>query len=209
MSEFWQTVIGVLGSIGIGGAIVAGFSSWVGKVWANRLMAKESAKFREVLERLTKQLERKNYVSKVRFDTEFAIYRELSKNLVLVVQNARVLFPDKGLQYAPVDKQEQIYIKNYQDACRSYNTFSSCLASNCAFIVDDIYHDFESIREKIDHQIQFYHRLFLSGNRIPIDTEEEQTCWSYTEEIYDELKTLQNKLRNYLKTLDVMDQCEL
>ena len=74
MSEFWLTIFGILGSVGGGGAIVAGLSSWLGKVWADRLMVKETAKFREDLERLTKQLERKNYVSKVRFDAEFTIY---------------------------------------------------------------------------------------------------------------------------------------
>ena len=73
MTEFWQTVIGILSSVGVGGAIVAALSSWLGKVWAERLMAKESAMYREKLERLIKDLERKNYVSKVRFDAEFAI----------------------------------------------------------------------------------------------------------------------------------------
>jgi len=64
-TEVLKIALGVIAALGGGGAIVAGLSSWLGKVWADRLMAKETAKFREDLERLTKQLERKNYVSKV------------------------------------------------------------------------------------------------------------------------------------------------
>ena len=93
MSEFWLTIFGILGSVGVGGAIVAGLSSWLGKVWADRLMAKETAKFREDLERLTKQLERKNYVSKVRFDAEFAIYQELCKSSDEMERAVYMLFP--------------------------------------------------------------------------------------------------------------------
>ena len=153
MTEFWQTVIGVLSSVGIGGAIVAGLSSWLGKVWADRLMVKETAKFREDLECLTKQLERKNYVSKVRFDAEFAIYRELSNALVVVVQDSSVLFPMGGLQYVPANEQEkrQMYKECYEKAYKSYFDFSNCLASNSAFIAEDIYRDFESIRKKVCH----------------------------------------------------------
>ena len=122
MNYSWTDVIkivaGVIAALGGGGAIVAGLSSWLGKVWADRLMVKETAKFREDLERLTKQLERKNYVSKVRFDAEFAIYRELSKTLVIVVQDTSLLFPVGGLQYAPASEQakKQMYKEYYEDA---------------------------------------------------------------------------------------------
>ena len=70
----WNTAFEVLGSIFSGGAIVMAMSSWLGKVWANRIIEKETAEYKERLERLCKELERKNHVSKVRFDAEFAIY---------------------------------------------------------------------------------------------------------------------------------------
>ena len=208
MSEFWQTVIGILGSVGIGGAVVAALSSWLGKVWANRLMAEEKAKYEKELERLSKHLERKNYVSKVRFDAEFAIYRELSKTLVIMEQNASLLFPESGLFFGPQDTQAQkeLYQKNYQAAFNAYIAFSHCLASNCAFISEKIFQDFESIRKKVCHQVNFYPMLFLWDNKPAIAQENEEKCWRYTAEIYKEQQALQNKLREYLKTLDVMDE---
>ena len=36
-SSLWQTVLGLLTALGGGGLIVLGLSSWLGKVWADRL----------------------------------------------------------------------------------------------------------------------------------------------------------------------------
>ena len=208
MSEFGLTIFGILGSVGGGGAIVAGLSSWLGKVWANRLMAEEKAKYEKELERLTKQLERKNYVSKVRFDAEFAIYRELNKTLVLVVQDASLLFPIGGLQYTPRDEHatREMYKEYYEDAYKSYTAFSNCLASNSAFIAGDIYQDFESIRKKICQQVNFYPAIIGLTNTPYLSQEKTEECWRYTAEVYAEQQKLQNKLRKYLKDLDVVDE---
>ena len=56
MSELWQTVLGILTSVGVGGAIVCAFSSWLGKIWAQRILAKETSEYKENLERLIKNL---------------------------------------------------------------------------------------------------------------------------------------------------------
>ena len=207
-TDIVKIVAGVIAALGGGGAIVAGLSSWLGKVWADRLMVKETAKFREDLERLTKQLERKNYVSKVRFDAEFAIYRELSKTLVIVVQDTSLLFPVGVLQYAPASEQakKQMYKEYYEDAYKSYTDFSNCLASNSAFIAEDIYQDFESIRKKVCQQVNFYPTIIGMVNTPDLSRKEIEECWSYTAEVYAEQQKLQNKLRKYLKTLDVVDE---
>lgn len=206
--EVLKIVAGVIAALGGGGAIVAGLSSWLGKVWADRLMAEEKAKYEKELERLTKQLERKNYVSKVRFDAEFAIYRELSKTLVIVVQDTSLLFPVGGLQYAPASEQakKQMYKEYYEDAYKSYTDFSNCLASNSAFIAEDIYQDFESIRKKVCQQVNFYPTIIGMVNTPDLSRKKIEECWSYTAEVYVEQQKLQNKLREYLKTLDVLDE---
>ncbi len=212
METSWTDVLkivsGVIAALGGGGFIVAGLSSWLGKVWANRLMAEEKAKYEKELERLAKQLERKNYVSKVRFDAEFAIYRELSKTLVIVVQDTSLLFPVGGLQYAPASEQakKQMYKEYYEDAYKSYTAFSNCLASNSAFIAGDIYQDFESIRKKICQQVNFYPAIIGLTNTPYLSQEKTEECWRYTAEVYAEQQKLQNKLRKYLKALDVVDE---
>lgn len=49
--DILKIVAGVLASIGGGGAIVFGLSSWLGKVWADRLLEKERASYAKDLEK--------------------------------------------------------------------------------------------------------------------------------------------------------------
>lgn len=48
----------ILGAVTFGGFIVAGLSSWLGKVWADRLMQREKAAHDRQLEELRSQLQR-------------------------------------------------------------------------------------------------------------------------------------------------------
>jgi len=74
----------ILASIGGGVAIVFGFSNWLGKVWANRLMTKEKAEYAQELEsfrnRLTQDTESykiKLKKSELIFEKEFIAASEL------------------------------------------------------------------------------------------------------------------------------------
>lgn len=58
MKELFEIASVILLSLGGGGIIVFALSSWLGKVWANRLMAAETAKHSQDLERLRKELSR-------------------------------------------------------------------------------------------------------------------------------------------------------
>ena len=92
-TEVLKIVAGVIAALGGGGAIVAWLSSWLGKVWADRLMVEEKAKYEKELERLAKQLERKNHVSKVRFDAEFTMYQELIEKFMKMVDATLDCYP--------------------------------------------------------------------------------------------------------------------
>ncbi|NNA55628.1 hypothetical protein [Pseudomonas koreensis] len=48
--EVLEVVSGVIISIGGGAAIIGGFSNWLGKVWADRLMEQEKSRFAKELE---------------------------------------------------------------------------------------------------------------------------------------------------------------
>lgn len=205
MSMLWQTIIGILGSIGIGGAIVAALSSWLGKVWAERLMAKETAKYREELERLSKQLERKNYVSKVRFDAEFAIYRELCALTDEMERAVYMLFP-AGVDHLPKDEdaQKEIFTQRYKTASLAYFNASKSLSKNSAFIPKEIFDLFDKMENLCRIQVNLYPYSLRAGVD-KLDTGHEQGCWDRTLEIDKAYKELQEKLREHLKQLDVLD----
>ncbi|HET8923780.1 MAG TPA: hypothetical protein VFN26_12395 [Candidatus Acidoferrum sp.] len=80
--DVWGVAGAVLASLGGGSVIVAAFSNWLGKLWADRLMEKERAQHAKELEKLRSSLERSTrllqgeiektlFVSKTHFETEF------------------------------------------------------------------------------------------------------------------------------------------
>ncbi|MEG2014069.1 MAG: hypothetical protein RR063_12875, partial [Anaerovoracaceae bacterium] len=79
MSAVWQTVFAIIGSVGGAGVIIAAVVKFSSDKIAERLSAKYQLKLDKELEAFKGRLDRKNYVSRVRFDAEFAIYRELSQ----------------------------------------------------------------------------------------------------------------------------------
>jgi hypothetical protein len=205
MKEVFQTALVILGSISCGGSIVAALSSWLGKVWADRLMAKETAKYREKLEGVVKQLERKNYVSKIRFDAEFSIYRELCALFDEMERTVFWLFPT-GIDHLPDDKdaQKEIFEKRYKQAGTALFNASQSLSKNSAFIPKEIYELFLEVNNLCRIQVNLYPYSLRSGLQ-KLDIKHENECWERTITIDESYKKLQEKLREYLKALDVLE----
>ena len=76
LSDVLQIVATGVMSIGGGGAIVLGLSSWLGKVWANRLMESEKETHARDLERLRSELQRTNEVELSKLKEELDIYKQ-------------------------------------------------------------------------------------------------------------------------------------
>jgi hypothetical protein len=74
--EIWKTTAAILTALGGGGAIVAAFSGWLGKLWAEKLMAKEKAKHEAELAELRSKLERNNQDNLARLQTELGIFKD-------------------------------------------------------------------------------------------------------------------------------------
>lgn len=72
MNDLFKTCVVIIGSLGGTGAVILVLSSWLGKVWANRLMAKEKAQFETDLEAIKSKYTRQLEVLKNRLtqDTE-------------------------------------------------------------------------------------------------------------------------------------------
>jgi hypothetical protein len=74
--EIWKTAFAILTALGGGGAIVAALSSWLGKLWAEKLMAREKNKYEAELTELRSKLERSNQESLTRLQTELGIFKD-------------------------------------------------------------------------------------------------------------------------------------
>lgn len=76
-------------SLGGGALIVLALSNWLGKVWANRLMASETARHSQELERLRASLQVSSDRSSHIFREKIELYKEVGEPLITLVTHAQ------------------------------------------------------------------------------------------------------------------------
>lgn len=81
MYETFKIAGAIIASLGGGALLIAIFSSWLGSIWAKRMLQNERAKHAEKLENYTKELELLKDKSLTRHHDKLSAYRE-SINLV-------------------------------------------------------------------------------------------------------------------------------
>src|SRR4030042_5993789 len=76
-------------------AIIIGLSSWLGKVWANRILEQDKTKYKIQVDTLLEDLRTKKkkelFVHQLQFEKEFEIYKQLWEK-VLVLGKAGTRF---------------------------------------------------------------------------------------------------------------------
>ncbi|MCZ6691811.1 MAG: hypothetical protein O7H41_19670 [Planctomycetota bacterium] len=99
-----MTLLEILGSIGVASAVLFGLSSWLGKVWANRILQRQKERgdltleqFKRdgaaVIESLRKEHTKEAYVHKLQFEKEFEIYVSLWRTIWKVARLGQILNP--------------------------------------------------------------------------------------------------------------------
>ena len=86
IEEVFNVASAVLVSTGVAAAIIFGLSSWLGKIWASRILDKERQAYAVELEGLRSQLktaaEKQQLVFAMYFEGQFKIYNDLWLSLV-------------------------------------------------------------------------------------------------------------------------------
>lgn len=162
MNLSFQDAMRVVGaallSIGGGGVVVVALSSWLGKIWAQRLMQKDIAKHSADLEELKSKLEGMNkkvqakldktvYVNRVQFETEFKALTDIW-NRVSTVRQALA-----GLQVIPPEQDEDlVWMDEFERKFEKFATASG------------------ELRQAAHNQSPFYPREIYDEIRRMIDT---------------------------------------
>lgn len=85
MNEVWQTALAIIASVGAGGGVVVALSHWLGRLWANRLMASKLHEFNTELVKLKDELQRETESYKKRLrNSEFIFKMEYQAASALV-----------------------------------------------------------------------------------------------------------------------------
>ena len=83
--EFSSAILQFLGAVSSAGAVLFGLSTWLGKVWASRILAGEQAKYAEALHQATARYDQQLEIAKAAInrysDSQFSRYGELWQSL--------------------------------------------------------------------------------------------------------------------------------
>lgn len=215
----WNTVLEIIASIGGGGAIILGLSSYIGKLWAERLLQKKSQEFEKELESYKSNLslevekykikaERFSLISRVQFETEYNTYKLIFDTLFDFAAYASNLFPHR-IDYIPEDinERKEVYKERYENYLNSFNTYSQALETNAPFIPKEIYDKFALIRTKA-------HEIACMFPEIRIEADD-RFADDYAKIAHDNfiksgefdtlVSQLKDEVRIYLATLKVAD----
>ncbi len=126
-SEIWSISAAVLTSIGGGGVLVLFMSSWLGKVWANRILEGDKAKYQKEFAELKAELDRRLHAQNVaaaRLDAQRVdAIRELYGALVAWHEAVIEIVAPNNLEFGPeVETIEQ------------YRRWSEVLHSRSAYL---------------------------------------------------------------------------
>ena len=206
--EIWKIILCAVGSAGGIGVIIVVSIKWSANIIANHLSKKYEVKVTKELEKYKTGLENKIYISKTKFDVEFALYRDLSKSFFAMVKDITRMIP-AGLAYYPANKEDREKYENelYEKALASTVSAQDYLSSNIPFIPEYLYNQYEEILQLCRLQLgEFEERWNVYSdltqedkNRIPHE------AFQRSRDIREKFDQLNKDLRKYLSSLDVID----
>ena len=205
-NSVWETVLAIFISIGGAGAVIVALGKWLANLTAQRILKKTEFEFSQKLESLKSNLEKRNYISKTRFDLEIEVYRQLSETVVAMVSDNSALFPF-GMYREPQNEEEKknFYRENYSRAAQSYNTANSAINRNTPFIPEQLHKQFTDIADKCRIQLIMFGELKIHNPSEGDGQVYRESC-ERTKTINSELDTLMTSLRSHIASLDVLDK---
>lgn len=151
-------------------------------------------------------MEKRNHVSKIRFEKEFSIYQELSEKFITMVMDTCALFP-QGLYYEPVDEQEKekYYKEFYSNIQESYNQANKAVNKYAIFIPEKWYDKFMEIRTECHLQARLFYALNFAKT-LKKESDKVLECFNRTKRIEEMTRDLKKDLRKYIEELDVKEK---
>ena len=187
------------------GAIVVGVIKFSSTTIAESLSKKYELKLNKELERYKAGMENKIYISKTKFDTEFALYRQLSKSFAEMVKQTVQLFP--SFTKDSRDDYEK-YKSQHDNALDAIVVAQDELYASAAFISADLYNSFFEIETLCKQQLSDFQdfRLRPDAEEFRNDCRTEfQKTYKRTHEIDEKFNNLLEILREYISRLDVIE----
>lgn len=226
MQEIFELAGAIITSIGGSAVIMLGLSSWLGKVWANRILEDEKKKhvleiedFKSKLSRdiaiANSIIDKSMHVTKLQYDKEFSIYLEIWEKLADCVVSTKELYPT--YENRPVDEEElENYNKEkYSRFVSDYNEFSNIITKYSPFYEENLYNSFIELRNLCSKQgsvfntynFEVKHNLtYALARDTKMSQEENREVYREFPDKVDTLQSsLQKEIRKHLKSLQTIE----
>ena len=103
IDTIFQVSAAILASVGGAAAIILSLSTWLGKVWANRILEQDKLNYAKELEKLKNQMqydsERQRLIFATYFQGQFQIYNKLWVSLVELQERMDALWINASLPH--------------------------------------------------------------------------------------------------------------
>lgn len=206
--DVWKITVSIVGGLGGITVIFAAIVRYLSDFIADRLSKKYELRLSKELENYKSSLENKTYISRAKFDTEFAIYRELSSDFSDAVLAINIMVPT-GLAMVPADREARLELdkKHYEAAVKAIVKAQDSLKSNIPFIPENIYDGYNELLKLFGLQLAAYEDRFVVTDLRPQSEKETFSRDDYkrTREISEKWITINNKIRKYLNSLEIIE----
>lgn len=140
-SQIAELLLACLTGVGGVGIVFVGITKWTTDIIAERLSKKYQLQLNKEIEKYKTELNKKEYVSKARFDAEFQMYQNLSeKNITMIYCAGEAVMISRGMleNEAEID----IFIERF---CNSINDAGITNKKYAPFISEQIYDKYLSL----------------------------------------------------------------
>lgn len=155
-------------------------------------------------------MEKKNYISKTRFDTEFAVCKELMLACNNMINAVYYLFPVREFEshYSDEQTKRQVYDQKYGKAIEASNKYNDLIASYAPFIAKELEEEMKELHILCGKNIEGFRFRYESGpNYVEAPSEQRNAiideCYERTWVIREKLSNVSDTLRQYFKQIEV------
>lgn len=206
--DVWKITVSIVGGLGGITVIFAAIVRYLSNLIADRLSKKYEIKLSKEFEKYKSSLQNKTYISRTKFDTEFAIYRELSSGFSDAVIAINIMIPT-GYTTVPADREARLELdkQHYETAVEAIVKAQDSLKSNIPFIPENIYDGYNELLKLFGLQLAAYEDRFVVTDLRPQLEKEtfSRDDYKHTRELNEKWVTLNNQVRGYLKSLEVIE----
>lgn len=219
MSELWQTVLGIIASVGGASVLIWAVVKFSANRLADLLLQKYQAKLDQELETFKGELEKQKesfrvkadktrYVSKVRFDTEFSLCRELMAAAHNMVNYAYLVYPMHAKYPADPMMAKKYKEEIWENAKKFSDEFTLLVQRNAPFISKNVYSAFMELHSLCYENIETYAMKWDKGFMGNWETSQEKRemeskAYIRSRDITKKLDDVIEKLREHFAQMDV------